>query len=182
MNAPRAVPLKNGKNAKANRSVRPARPSRAEAEEAVRTLIRWAGDDPAREGLLGTPDRVVPERGRTVGLGDARDLVGGLPHAQPIARLHEGDFFGEMSLMTGERRRATVRATRDSEMLVVDGSIADRRLTALSRRGDRVAACLTVNQPRALIRHRKLLASNASWDAALAAPRDLVFTADRTLR
>ncbi len=36
-----------------------ARPSRAEAEEAVRTLIRWAGDDPEREGLLGTPDRVV---------------------------------------------------------------------------------------------------------------------------
>jgi GTP cyclohydrolase I len=36
-----------------------ARPSRAEAEEAVRTLIRWAGDDPDREGLLGTPDRVV---------------------------------------------------------------------------------------------------------------------------
>jgi GTP cyclohydrolase IA len=35
------------------------RPSRAEAEEAVRTLIRWAGDDPEREGLLGTPDRVV---------------------------------------------------------------------------------------------------------------------------
>jgi GTP cyclohydrolase I len=35
------------------------RPSRAEAEEAVRTLLRWAGDDPAREGLLGTPDRVV---------------------------------------------------------------------------------------------------------------------------
>jgi GTP cyclohydrolase I len=35
------------------------RPSRAEAEEAVRTLIRWAGDDPTREGLRGTPDRVV---------------------------------------------------------------------------------------------------------------------------
>ena len=35
------------------------RPSRKEAEEAVRTLLRWAGDDPAREGLLGTPDRVV---------------------------------------------------------------------------------------------------------------------------
>src|SRR5690606_10731489 len=38
---------------------RPKRPSRAEAEEAVRTLIRWAGDDPEREGLRGTPDRVV---------------------------------------------------------------------------------------------------------------------------
>ena len=35
------------------------RPSRAEAEAAVRTLIRWAGDDPDREGLLGTPARVV---------------------------------------------------------------------------------------------------------------------------
>ena len=36
-----------------------SRPSREEAEEAVRTLLRWAGDDPAREGLVGTPDRVV---------------------------------------------------------------------------------------------------------------------------
>lgn len=36
-----------------------ARPTRAEAEEAVRTLIRWAGDDPRREGLRDTPQRVV---------------------------------------------------------------------------------------------------------------------------
>jgi len=35
------------------------RPSREEAEAAVRTLIRWAGDDPSREGLKGTPDRVA---------------------------------------------------------------------------------------------------------------------------
>lgn len=34
-------------------------PSREEAEAAVRTLIRWAGDDPAREGLRATPGRVV---------------------------------------------------------------------------------------------------------------------------
>jgi GTP cyclohydrolase IA len=36
-----------------------SRPSRAEAEAAVRTLLRWAGDDPTREGLLDTPKRVV---------------------------------------------------------------------------------------------------------------------------
>lgn len=36
-----------------------ARPSRAEAEAAVRTLLAWAGDDPAREGLLETPKRVA---------------------------------------------------------------------------------------------------------------------------
>ena len=35
------------------------RPTRAEAEEAVRTLIAWAGDDPAREGLRETPRRVA---------------------------------------------------------------------------------------------------------------------------
>jgi GTP cyclohydrolase I len=33
--------------------------SQDEAEEAVRTLLRWAGEDPAREGLLDTPRRVV---------------------------------------------------------------------------------------------------------------------------
>ena len=35
------------------------RPSREEAERAIRTLLRWAGDDPAREGLLDTPARVA---------------------------------------------------------------------------------------------------------------------------
>jgi GTP cyclohydrolase I len=35
------------------------RPTTSEAEEAVRTLLRWAGDDPEREGLLDTPSRVV---------------------------------------------------------------------------------------------------------------------------
>jgi GTP cyclohydrolase I len=35
------------------------RPTREEAEAAVRVLLRWAGDNPAREGLLDTPKRVV---------------------------------------------------------------------------------------------------------------------------
>lgn len=35
------------------------RPSRAEAEDAVRLLLRWTGDDPTREGLRDTPARVV---------------------------------------------------------------------------------------------------------------------------
>ena len=38
---------------------KPERPSRDEAQRAVETLIRWAGDDPLREGLRGTPERVV---------------------------------------------------------------------------------------------------------------------------
>lgn len=39
------------------------RPTQAEAEEAIRTLIRWAGDDPGREGLLDTPKRVAKSYG-----------------------------------------------------------------------------------------------------------------------
>ena len=35
------------------------RPTREQAEDAVRTLLRWAGDDPAREGLVDTPARVA---------------------------------------------------------------------------------------------------------------------------
>ncbi len=37
----------------------PARPTREEAEAAVRVLLRWAGDDPSREGLRDTPKRVA---------------------------------------------------------------------------------------------------------------------------
>jgi GTP cyclohydrolase I len=44
---------------KSQTSARMNRPSREEAEEAVRVLLRWAGDDPLREGLLETPLRVT---------------------------------------------------------------------------------------------------------------------------
>ncbi|HEV3431393.1 MAG TPA: GTP cyclohydrolase I FolE [Paraburkholderia sp.] len=43
----------------ATTSTNVTRPSREEAEDAVRVLLRWAGDDPSREGLLDTPARVV---------------------------------------------------------------------------------------------------------------------------
>ena len=41
------------------RQAAPKRPSRAEAEAAVRTLLAWTGDDPNREGLRDTPQRVA---------------------------------------------------------------------------------------------------------------------------
>jgi GTP cyclohydrolase I len=49
-----AVVVKSARPAKTK-----ARPSRAEAEAAVRTLLAYVGDDPAREGLRETPRRVV---------------------------------------------------------------------------------------------------------------------------
>jgi GTP cyclohydrolase I len=41
----------------------PSKPSREQAEDAVRTLLRWSGDNPEREGLLDTPRRVVDAYG-----------------------------------------------------------------------------------------------------------------------
>jgi len=38
---------------------KPRKPSRTQAEEAIRTLLLWAGEDPRREGLLDTPSRVA---------------------------------------------------------------------------------------------------------------------------
>ena len=55
------VKKRNGRTVKAEpvRAVALKKPSREDAEAAVRTLIAWAGDDPAREGLRDTPKRVV---------------------------------------------------------------------------------------------------------------------------
>jgi len=44
---------------KAKGNAKTMRPTRSEAEDAVRTLLKWAGDDPDREGLLDTPARVA---------------------------------------------------------------------------------------------------------------------------
>ena len=44
---------------KTSSNIRSLRPSRKQAEEAVRTLLLWAGEDPHREGLVETPERVA---------------------------------------------------------------------------------------------------------------------------
>ena len=38
---------------------KPRKPSRKQAEEAINTLLLWAGEDPRREGLVDTPKRVA---------------------------------------------------------------------------------------------------------------------------
>jgi GTP cyclohydrolase IA len=44
---------------KSAKAAGPAKPDREQAEEAIRVLLRWAGEDPAREGLVDTPARVA---------------------------------------------------------------------------------------------------------------------------
>ncbi len=73
------------------------RPSKDEAMEAVRTLIRWAGDDPMREGLWDTPKRVV----------DAyREWFGGYeedPKAVLSKTFEEVEEYDEMVLLKNMR-------------------------------------------------------------------------------
>jgi GTP cyclohydrolase I len=43
----------------ANKTTKPRKPSRRQAEQAIETLLLWAGEDPRREGLIDTPKRVA---------------------------------------------------------------------------------------------------------------------------
>ena len=71
----------------------PARPTRTEAEAAVRTLIAWAGDNPDREGLIGTPERVARAY---------EEFFAGY-HADPVALLErtfeETEAYDEMIVL-----------------------------------------------------------------------------------
>ncbi len=79
----------------ANRRDQATRPSRGEAEDAVRTLIRWAGDDPDREGLVGTPARVVRSYEEFfVGYGQDADQ-------QLLRTFEEVDGYDEMVVLKG---------------------------------------------------------------------------------
>ncbi len=73
------------------------RPSREEAEAAVRTLLRWAGDDPAREGLLDTPARVARAYGEWF-QGYEDD-----PEAMLQRTFEEVEGYDEMVLLTDIR-------------------------------------------------------------------------------
>ena len=73
------------------------RPTRAQAEEAVRTLLRWAGDDPNREGLLDTPARVTKAYGQWF-RGYAED-----PAAMLQRTFEEVEGYQEMVLLRGIR-------------------------------------------------------------------------------
>jgi len=69
------------------------RPTQQDAEDAVRTLIEWAGDDPTREGLLDTPARVARAYGEWFS-GYAVD-----PHAYLERTFEEVEGYDEMVVL-----------------------------------------------------------------------------------
>jgi hypothetical protein len=82
------------------------RPSREKAMEAVRTLIAWAGDDPARAGLIDTPQRVVDAYGEWFQGYSARSRQGALARLRGRAGLRRHRHAARAS-----RSRATASTT-----------------------------------------------------------------------
>jgi GTP cyclohydrolase I len=74
------------------------RPDRADVEAAFRTIIRWAGDDPEREGLIETPARVVARAFEECFVGYAQDPVEFLQKT-----FEEIEGYDEMIVLRGIR-------------------------------------------------------------------------------
>ena len=123
------------------------------AGDVARIANRWHGESPRIEHWTNAVEQAVHAAENALAGPEASTSFSSVPY-----------FWSDQY----DRKIQFIGAARPhDEMVIVDGSLADRRLTALYRRGDRLVACLAVNQPRALIKYRKLLAAGASWDAAL---------------
>jgi NADPH-dependent 2,4-dienoyl-CoA reductase/sulfur reductase-like enzyme len=123
------------------------------AGDVARVANRWHGDSPRIEHWTNAVEQGVHAAENALAGPGASTSFSSVPYFWSDQYDRKIQFIG--------------LARRHDEMVIVDGSLADRRLTALFRRGDRVVACLAVNQPRALIKYRKLVAACASWEAAL---------------
>jgi NADPH-dependent 2,4-dienoyl-CoA reductase/sulfur reductase-like enzyme len=124
--------------------------------DVARVANRWHGDAPRIEHWSNAVEQAVHAAEHALagpGAGTADSSFSSVPYFWSDQYDRKFQFVG--------------RARPHDEVLVVDGSLAERRLTALFRRGDRVVGCLAVNQPRALVTYRKLLAGHASWDTAV---------------
>jgi NADPH-dependent 2,4-dienoyl-CoA reductase/sulfur reductase-like enzyme len=125
------------------------------AGDVARIANRWHGDSPRIEHWTNAVEQAVHAAENALAGPSADTGFSSVPY-----------FWSEQY----DRRIQFIgRARPHDEMVIVDGSLADRRLTAVYRRADRVVACLAVNQPRALIKYRKLIAGSASWEAAMSA-------------
>jgi NADPH-dependent 2,4-dienoyl-CoA reductase/sulfur reductase-like enzyme len=126
------------------------------AGDVARVANRWHGGSPRIEHWTNAVEQAVHAAGSALAGSGASAFFSSVPYFWSDQYDRKIQFIGD--------------ARPHDEIVIVDGSVADRKLTALYRRGDRLTACLTVNQPVALIKYRKLLAAGASWDAALSSP------------
>jgi small-conductance mechanosensitive channel/CRP-like cAMP-binding protein len=117
-----------------------------------RRLLYGAGEVIAHEGEEGASMFVMRR-------GEAVVTVAGAAGA--VARLHNGAFFGEMSLLTGDRRSATVTAVTDCELLEIGVDAFRRVVLSDAASVERVASAAS-NRREELERHRVARAPTAA--------------------
>ena len=95
------------------------------------------------------------------GMAAARRLLAG-PDAEPFAPVpwFWSDQYDRKIQLAG-------RSGPDDEVVVVTGSLAERRFAAIYGRAGRIVAVLGFNRPRQVMQYRRLIAGGASWDEAL---------------
>jgi NADPH-dependent 2,4-dienoyl-CoA reductase/sulfur reductase-like enzyme len=88
-----------------------------------------------------------------------------------LAGSHQAEAYEPVPFFWSDQYTAKIQVIgvphADDEVVVVDGSVVDRRLVALYRREDRLVAALAMSRPRQLMAYRPLLATGASFDEAL---------------
>jgi len=119
-------------------------PQRGQLAAMSRRLLYGAGETIAREGDPGTSMFVLRR-------GEAMVTVAGADGE--VARLHGGAFFGEMSLLTGDRRSATVTAVTDCELLEIGVEAFRRVVLSDAASVERVASAVSIRREE-LERHR----------------------------
>ena len=133
-----------------------AAPSVYAAGDVARVANRWHGGSPRIEHWTNAVEQAVHAAENALAGPEASTSFSSVPYFWSDQYDRRIQFIGG--------------GPPHDEIVIVDGSLAERRLTALYRRGDRLVACLALNQPRALIKYRKLLAAGESWSAALSGP------------
>ena len=126
------------------------------AGDVARVANRWHGDSPRIEHWTNAVEQAVHAAENALAGPEASTSFSSVPYFWSDQYDRRIQFIGS--------------GPPHDEIVIVDGSLADRTLTALYRRGDRLVACLALNQPRALLKYRKLLAAGESWNAALSGP------------
>lgn len=142
---------------------------RAELARAARQILYAAGERIVREGDAGSSMFVVVRGDVVVTLGAA---------AHEVARLGPGDVFGEMSLLTGAPRTATVAAVTDAELLEITADAFRQFVLANPATVEQIGGAVAARAAM-LEEHR---AAGATAAAAVEEPRTFLARVRRFLR
>jgi CRP-like cAMP-binding protein len=129
-----------------------------ELADGLETQVFAPGESICRQGEAGETFYIIKNGQVEV------SMQNGQGGATPIRTVGTGDFFGEMSLLTGDPRSATVTALQETEVLVMDKEDMRRMLKANGRLAEHISQVLAVRQQQ-LYEHHALRAQFEAQNA-----------------